>query len=116
MLLKVYSPYRKLWEKTVNSNVALYLTEAEYPLANEPSMTQHPVYGALFVTPVPTAILGFQLDEADRLRMIEWWPAGEDAAREVRILVALFVSYAVDLLREPRFYSVSWVRRPDPLR
>jgi deoxyribodipyrimidine photo-lyase len=81
--VKVYSPYKKQWLKVVNDKLDHYLKEAADPTANDPSVRESEVFGPLFETEIPTSIPGFELDDADKAKMAEVWPAGESAAREV---------------------------------
>lgn len=79
----VYSPYRKLWLKTANANLAHYLGAPEHPDANEPSVRESSTFGHLFATEIPASIPGFELDDTDKAKMAEIWPEGEERAREI---------------------------------
>jgi deoxyribodipyrimidine photo-lyase len=40
-------------------------------------------FASLFDTPVPASIPGFELDDDDRKKIQEVWPAGENVAEKV---------------------------------
>ncbi|KAJ3550051.1 hypothetical protein NMY22_g648 [Coprinellus aureogranulatus] len=79
----VYSPYRKLWVKTANENLDLYLSKSALPAANDASIRESKLFGPLFRSELPSRIDGFELDEEESERMSIIWPEGEEKAREI---------------------------------
>jgi deoxyribodipyrimidine photo-lyase len=52
------------------------------------------IYGPLFNTPIPDKVEGFTLEDTDKRKMEEIWPAGTQAAQDVGISVFFnFPSY-----------------------
>ena len=84
---QVYSPYYRNWLTILNGNIPRYLENCPMPHANAESIHKSAKFASLFGTPVPVSIPGFELDEEDRKRMQEVWPAGEDVAEEVLLHV-----------------------------
>jgi deoxyribodipyrimidine photo-lyase len=81
--LQVYSPYQRNWLTILNSNIPHYLENCPKPHANSESIYKKEQFASLFETPVPVYIPGFELDDDDRKKMQEVWPAGEDVAEKV---------------------------------
>ncbi|KAF8165237.1 FAD binding domain of DNA photolyase-domain-containing protein [Crassisporium funariophilum] len=79
----VYSPYQRNWLATLNSNITYYLEDYKIPKPNDKDIRSSQAFGPLFSDAVPTSIDGFELDEADKSRMKEVWPEGEDVAAQV---------------------------------
>ncbi|RDB22583.1 Deoxyribodipyrimidine photo-lyase [Hypsizygus marmoreus] len=79
----VYSPYQRNWLTVLNANIPYYLEDCPRPHANLDSIHTSNEFAPLFMTPVPQAIPGFELDDADMRRMEEVWPAGENVAHEI---------------------------------
>ncbi|KAJ7684059.1 DNA photolyase, FAD-binding/Cryptochrome [Mycena rosella] len=79
----VYTPYQKAWLSKLNANIPYYLEDCPPPRANSESVRGSPKFGALFDTPVPVSVAGFELDPADRAKMEEVWPAGETKAQDI---------------------------------
>jgi len=67
-----------------------YIKESPAPSSNQESIRQDKKFSALFETPVPDAVPGFELDKKDAAKMEEYWPAGELAANRVGILIEIF--------------------------
>ncbi|KAG6873734.1 hypothetical protein C0995_011553 [Termitomyces sp. Mi166 len=80
---KVYSPYQRSWLSELNSNIHYYLEDYPKPKPNSTSIRKHEKFASLFDTPVPDAVEGFELKEADRKKMREIFPEGEEAAAEI---------------------------------
>ena len=74
-----------MWKPTLDQATSRYIGEAPSPTANKPAVRSHPVYGKLFDVEVPHQVEGFSLDSKERETITSCWPAGEDAAREVRM-------------------------------
>ena len=54
-------------------------------VANTASVREHKVYGPVFDNTVPEKVEGFAMDDPEgRERIRICWPAGEDAAKQVR--------------------------------
>lgn len=81
--LKVYSPYQRNWLSELNSNIPHYLEDCPKPTPNPSSVRTNDKFSSLFHTPIPTAIEGFELTEADGKNMKDIFPEGEEAAAEV---------------------------------
>ncbi|KII95059.1 hypothetical protein PLICRDRAFT_48029 [Plicaturopsis crispa FD-325 SS-3] len=79
----VYSPYQRTWLSKLNGNLPYYLNIYPSPSANDDGVRTHAIYGALFDTPVPASVEGFELDEDEKNRMREIWPAGEETAKQL---------------------------------
>ncbi|GLB33926.1 putative DNA photolyase [Lyophyllum shimeji] len=79
----VYSPYQRNWLAAVNHNIPHYLEDCPKPQPNSKSIHKSKKFAPLFDTPVPDVVDGFELQEDDRKRMCEFWPAGEDVASEI---------------------------------
>lgn len=79
---QVYSPFQRQWLSVINADVDEYLAEAEAPSANPPSVKDHSLFKKLFASDIPSHIEGFQCPDKDQMAVV--WPAGIDAAREVR--------------------------------
>ncbi|TFY79970.1 hypothetical protein EWM64_g4035 [Hericium alpestre] len=77
----VYSPFMRKWLPELNGNIEKYLAEAPSPVANPTSVRAHPTFGNLFETKIPEYIDGFKC--TDKEKMLEVWPEGMDAAREM---------------------------------
>ena len=83
---QVYSPFLRSWiphlaPKGKDSPIAC----APAVAANPAAVREHKVYGPLFDSTVPEKVEGFTMDdpeERERIRIC--WPAGEDAAKQVR--------------------------------
>lgn len=82
--MQVYSPYQRIWIAKLNEKINTYLEESPPPEANPSFVRQDPTFGTLFNTPVPHSVEGFELDPADRERMVKVWPAGSAVAQEVK--------------------------------
>jgi deoxyribodipyrimidine photo-lyase len=80
---QVYSPYQRNWLTILNANIPYYLEDCTKPDPNTNAIYASKILAALFETPVPLFVPGFELQEADRRKMGEVWPAGEDAAHKV---------------------------------
>lgn len=86
MYYQVYSPFLRAWmphltPKGKDSPIAC----APAVAANSASVREHKLYGSLFDSTVPEKVEGFTMDdpeERERIRIC--WPAGEDAAKQVR--------------------------------
>lgn len=78
---QVFSPFQRQWLAVINENPNQYLAEAESPSANPPTVKDHPIFGNMFSSEVPSHVEGFQCPDKDQMAVI--WPAGMDAAREV---------------------------------
>ncbi|KAL1671716.1 DNA photolyase, FAD-binding/Cryptochrome [Schizophyllum commune] len=76
----VYSPFQRLWLATLNDYQGRFLDPSSEPAANHKSVRKHEKLGELFNGTVPDSVEGFELDEDDRKKMAEYWPAGEEAA------------------------------------
>ncbi|KAL1722418.1 DNA photolyase, FAD-binding/Cryptochrome [Schizophyllum commune] len=76
----VYSPFQRLWLATLNDYQGRFLDPSPEPAANSKSVRKHEKVGELFNGTVPESVEGFELDEGDRKKMAEYWPAGEEAA------------------------------------
>ncbi|KAL1694463.1 DNA photolyase, FAD-binding/Cryptochrome [Schizophyllum commune] len=76
----VYSPFQRLWLATLNDYQGRFLDPSPEPAANNKSVRKHEKLGDLFNGTVPDSVEGFELDEDDRKKMAEYWPAGEEAA------------------------------------
>ncbi|CAA7259870.1 unnamed protein product [Cyclocybe aegerita] len=79
----VYSPYQRNWIATLNANIPYYLEECPDPVANDENVRSSKIFAKLFDTGVPDYIEGFRLDDADREKMKEVWPAGEEVAAKM---------------------------------
>ncbi|KAJ6598937.1 FAD binding domain of DNA photolyase-domain-containing protein [Mycena vulgaris] len=79
----VYTPYQKAWLAKLNANIPYYLENCPAPHANPESVRTLAQFSALFDTPVPHSIPGFELDPVDRAKMEEVWPAGEPKAHDI---------------------------------
>ncbi|KAG5724998.1 Deoxyribodipyrimidine photo-lyase [Termitomyces sp. T112] len=79
----VYSPYQRSWLKELNSNISHYLEECPKPKPNSVSTRKDEKFAALFDTPIPNAVEGFELKEADSKKMRELFPEGEESAAEI---------------------------------
>ncbi|KAI0939215.1 hypothetical protein AcV5_000697 [Taiwanofungus camphoratus] len=80
----VYSPFLRAWLPHLSASDSSPFACAPNPVANSPSIHQHPTYGKLFNTPVPDEVEGFALSDADeRERMRTCWREGEDVAKEI---------------------------------
>jgi len=91
---QVYSPYQKNWIPTVNTRIKEYLGSAPLPQPNSETIRESVIYGPLFDTPIPDKVEGFTLEDADKRKMEEIWPAGTQAAKDVGILIFFnFPSY-----------------------
>ncbi|KIO30217.1 hypothetical protein M407DRAFT_69379 [Tulasnella calospora MUT 4182] len=73
----IYTPWMKQWSSAIQSHPD-YFKEACAPVANDPSVHKHSMFGPLFHDSIPDAIPGFECEDADK--MAELWPAGTDAA------------------------------------
>ncbi|KAL1730976.1 DNA photolyase, FAD-binding/Cryptochrome [Schizophyllum commune] len=76
----VYSPFQRLWLATLNDYQGRFLDPSPEPAANSKSVRKHEKLGELFNGTVPESVEGFELHEDDRVKMAEYWPAGEEAA------------------------------------
>ncbi|KAL1706442.1 DNA photolyase, FAD-binding/Cryptochrome [Schizophyllum commune] len=76
----VYSPFQRLWLATLNDYQGRFLDPSPEPAANNKNVRKHEKLGDLFNGTVPESVEGFELDEVDRKKMAEYWPAGEEAA------------------------------------
>ncbi|KAL1761031.1 DNA photolyase, FAD-binding/Cryptochrome [Schizophyllum commune] len=76
----VYSPFQRLWLATLNDYQGRFLDPSPEPAANNKSVRKHEKLGELFNGTIPESVEGFELDEDDRKKMAEYWPAGEEAA------------------------------------
>ena len=85
--LQIYSPYQKNWISTVNARIAEYTGFAPHLQPNTETIRASTLYGPLFDTPVPDMVEGFKLEDVDKQKMEEIWPAGTDAAKDVRIFL-----------------------------
>jgi deoxyribodipyrimidine photo-lyase len=81
--LQVYSPYQRNWLSVLNNNIPHYLEDCPKPHANPESIYKTKQFASLFETPVPIYVPKFELDDDDRKKMQEVWPAGEDVAEKV---------------------------------
>ena len=82
----MYSPWLRNWLAYVNNNLDC-LKEAQGPNPNDKSiLLQGSKFAELFNVPVPESVTGFEC--SDRDNMTKFWPAGTDAARQVRSTVA----------------------------
>ncbi|KAG9219001.1 hypothetical protein CCMSSC00406_0001411 [Pleurotus cornucopiae] len=78
----VYSPFRRSWEQKLNANPQYWKKAAElHP--NAKSIYESELYGPLFNTPVPSSLEGFELSKKEKENMVNFFPAGEDAAIQV---------------------------------
>jgi deoxyribodipyrimidine photo-lyase len=82
---QVYSPFQRQWSAVINENLDQYLAEAASPSANAPTVKDHPIFGKMFSSEVPSHVEGFQCLDKDQMTLI--WPAGVDAAHEVYLAV-----------------------------
>ena len=87
-LAQVYSPYQRTWSSTVNANIPYYLENCEAPHPNASSIRTSDKFGPLFNTPVPESVAGFELSKEDQIMMEKIWPAGEEAALNVRVCLS----------------------------
>ena len=77
---QVYSPWLKSWTAAIVAAPGALLSAA-LPLSN-PSSTESTVpFAALFSTPIPDSIPGFECH--DREKMTELYPAGSEAAGQI---------------------------------
>ncbi|KAF8238795.1 hypothetical protein L208DRAFT_1240741 [Tricholoma matsutake] len=79
----VYSPYLRNWLTALNKNIPYYLENCPKPHANSVSIHETGQFASLFDTRVPASIPGFELDDEDRKKMQEVWPAGEKVAEKI---------------------------------
>ncbi|KAF7977458.1 hypothetical protein HWV62_3639 [Athelia sp. TMB] len=93
----VYSPYQRNWIGHLNARIAQYIGPSPLPQANSITVHQTTVYQALFKTPVPDSVEGFELSDADQTTMAEVWPAGTAAAKEALSLFLTAKSRASQL-------------------
>lgn len=78
--MQVYSPWLRAWKVHIDAHPECF-AEAPAILANSPdTRTKHP-FASLFDITVPHTILGFELEDAEKMEQI--WPAGTDAARQI---------------------------------
>lgn len=78
----VYSPFLRAWLPHLTDQPDP-LARAHNPKANDPSIHAHPIFGALFDTPVPAQLEGFELEPDDAEVMRTCWREGEDVAHEM---------------------------------
>ncbi|KAF7292369.1 Deoxyribodipyrimidine photo-lyase [Mycena chlorophos] len=74
---------KKLWLTKLNANVLGFLQKSQDPEPNDESIRQSSRFGRLFESTVPDSIEGFELEDADKKKMDEIWPAGEEKAHEI---------------------------------
>ena len=110
--VQVYSPYKKQWLKVVNDKLDHYLKEVARPTANDPSVRKSKIFAPLFEAEVPASIPGFELDDAEKEKMAEVWPAGESAAREVS--GSAFLVFSLLIIRRSRFSFGFCIPRREP--
>lgn len=79
----MYSPYQRIWLQILNRNLAYYLEDCPPPYPNPKSIRKDGAFIALFETPIPESIVGFELGLKEQEKMNEVWPAGEDIAAKV---------------------------------
>lgn len=83
---QVYSPWLRAWlpHLALSKSGEDPLAAAPPPTAIPASIRQHLLYGKLFDAPIPDAVEGFALEDAEeRERIATCWPAGEDTAKQV---------------------------------
>ena len=68
----------------MSENLSWYLEDAAPPQENDADIRTDKTFQALFDSQVPDFVEGFRLEDEDRKRMEECWPAGEEAAADVR--------------------------------
>lgn len=67
----------------MNARIVEYIGPASNPQPNAEGIRDSTIYGSLFNTPVPERVAGFELEDADKVKMEEIWPAGTEAAKDV---------------------------------
>jgi deoxyribodipyrimidine photo-lyase len=84
---QVYSPYQHQWLIALNKNIPYYLEDCPKPHENSESIRKLDQFASLFDTPVPASVPGFELDDVDRKKMQEVWPASESVAEKVLVTI-----------------------------
>lgn len=79
----VFSPWYKAWSARVTGNLAHYVDDQGGALPNHSSARTHKALAPLFNETVPESIAGFELDPAEKTKMEEMWPVGEDIPEQV---------------------------------
>ena len=80
-MYQVYSPYKRTWLVTVNSNIPYHLEDCATPTSNSPSIRTSDLFSPLFDTSIPAQDIALQADDANKIK--EVWPEGEEAAAKV---------------------------------
>ena len=78
----VYSPFLRAWTPHLTDDPDP-LARVPNPKANDKSVHDHPTFGPLFDTSVPSHVEGFELDSDDAETMRTCWKEGEDVAHEM---------------------------------
>ncbi|KAK7695928.1 hypothetical protein QCA50_000567 [Cerrena zonata] len=78
----VYTPFLRAWTPHLTDKPDP-LARAPNPKPNDTSIHDHPIFGPLFNTPVPTHLEGFELKPDDVETMRTCWREGEDVAHEM---------------------------------
>ena len=73
----------------MNARIAQYIAIVPPPQPNAENIHESTLYGPLFDTPVPDAVEGFEMEDTDKRKMEDVWPAGTEAAKDVGVFLSI---------------------------